>query len=72
MTALATHHRGRRALFEDFFFKLESPGVEWQKVLGSTKIGASFGLTIRNALDIKVGEQAARHCREVDKVEGGR
>ena len=67
VTAVATHHRGRRDLFEDYFLKLQSPSIEWQKVLGSSKIGASFGLTIRNALDVKIGEHA--HLRVKLKVE---
>ncbi|XP_076472269.1 uncharacterized protein LOC143301765, partial [Babylonia areolata] len=49
------HHRGRRALFDPIGFVIESPTVDWQKIIGSTKIGASFGLTIRNRLDILIG-----------------
>ncbi|KAL8609979.1 hypothetical protein ACOMHN_029472 [Nucella lapillus] len=54
-SALAAHHRGRRDLFKEFHLLLQSPSIQLQKVLGSPKIGASFGLTIRNALDIKIG-----------------
>ena len=55
MSELEHHDRRRRDLFEDWAIKLESPSVKWQKILGSKKIGASFGLTIKNMLDIKIG-----------------
>nr|KAG5704727.1 hypothetical protein BaRGS_005183 [Batillaria attramentaria] len=57
LTALATHHRQRRAangLFDPIELFIQSPSVDWQKQLGSSKIGASFGLTIKNELDVKI------------------
>ena len=35
---------------------IESPGLAWDKVVGSSKIGASFGLHIRNILDLKLSK----------------
>ena len=34
---------------------IKPPGIEWDKTLGSSNIGASFGLHIRNILDLKLG-----------------
>ncbi|XP_067658326.1 uncharacterized protein [Haliotis asinina] len=51
------HHRDKRSV-EDFInkkweYNLKSPSVDWQKMIGSTKIGAAFGLIIKNELDLK-------------------
>lgn len=55
MTAVENHHRSRRGLFDSLELLLKTPSVDWQKQLGSKQIGASFGLTIKNELDIKIG-----------------
>ena len=35
---------------------IEPPGIEWDKTIGNDKIGAGFGLHIRNNLDLKLGK----------------
>ncbi|XP_048258717.1 uncharacterized protein LOC124137708 isoform X1 [Haliotis rufescens] len=57
------HDRHKRGLFDERIeFKLASPSVDWKKMLGSTTIGASFGLIINNALDFKI-EPLSGHMR---------
>lgn len=43
-------------IFEGFQWKIVVPGVDWQKVIGNDMLGASFGLVIRNVLDIDISE----------------
>ena len=71
-TTSLSHHRHRRDLFEDFELLLQSPSVEWQKVFGSSQIGASFGLTIRNLLDIKIGKAAYLTIRNLLHIKIGK
>ena len=35
---------------------IEPPGIEYEKTVGTSMIGASFGLHIRNILDLKLGK----------------
>ncbi|XP_048250793.1 uncharacterized protein LOC124111176 [Haliotis rufescens] len=49
---LDRHKRG--ILDETIEFLLQAPGVNWKKLLGSTKIGASFGVNLENLLDFKI------------------
>ncbi|KAK2175673.1 hypothetical protein NP493_715g02033 [Ridgeia piscesae] len=42
------------AIWKGFKFLLQSPGVDWQKTIGSNKLGASMGLVVRNILDIEI------------------
>ena len=44
-----------QTLTEGISVHIEPPGIEWDKVIGTDKIGASFGLHIRNILDLKLG-----------------
>ena len=44
-----------QTLIEGISVHIEPPGIEWDKVIGSDKIGAGFGLHIRNILDLKLG-----------------
>ncbi|XP_078658229.1 uncharacterized protein LOC144903712 [Branchiostoma floridae x Branchiostoma belcheri] len=39
-------------LFKGFDFKLETPSVDWHKRIGSSKIGASMGIAIRNMMEL--------------------
>ncbi|VDI25865.1 Hypothetical predicted protein, partial [Mytilus galloprovincialis] len=52
------HLRKKRGFFEDFMkgfnFKIEPPGVDFRKMLGSKDIGASFGIIIKNNMYLKV------------------
>ncbi|XP_045156811.2 uncharacterized protein LOC123523186 [Mercenaria mercenaria] len=44
-----------RSIWEKYLkFKLEAPGVDWMKLVGSQKIGASFGVLMENLLDVKL------------------
>ena len=44
-----------KTLIDGIRVKIEPPGVDWKKTIGTTNIGASFGLTVRNILDLKLG-----------------
>ena len=46
----------RGILSFEFKFKLEAPGVDWQKKIGSSAIGASFGIIMENLLDLRLSE----------------
>ncbi|XP_035662464.1 uncharacterized protein LOC118406510 [Branchiostoma floridae] len=51
------HSRGKRGLadlFDPILFKLQSPACDWKKIIGSEDIGASFGLIIKNGLDLNI------------------
>ncbi|ESO82597.1 hypothetical protein LOTGIDRAFT_236952 [Lottia gigantea] len=49
------HSRHRRSFIDEgFTFILQSPSVDFKKMLGSTKIGASFGVLMKNLLDLKI------------------
>ena len=37
-------------------FRLEAPGVDWVRKIGSEDIGASFGVIMENLLDLKIGK----------------
>ena len=52
---LSPHSRKRRGFWEGIEFDLASPAVDWQMMLGSKKIGASFGIIILNTLTLKIG-----------------
>ncbi|XP_046562967.1 uncharacterized protein LOC124271858 [Haliotis rubra] len=56
------HDRHRRGIFDKLKFTLASPDVDWVKMIGSTTIGASFGLTMSNALDFQI-EPLSGHMR---------
>ena len=49
------HHRAQRSIWDGLRFKLEAPSVNWKKLVGSKSIGASFGVTMMNLLDLVVG-----------------
>ncbi|KAK3612510.1 hypothetical protein CHS0354_024481 [Potamilus streckersoni] len=55
---VAVHHRDRRSLMNfmklNLHFHLEAPGVDWRKELGTKDMGASFGIILKNMLDIKI------------------
>ena len=38
------------------YFALKLPGIEWSKKVGLSAIGAGFGLTIRNEMEVQVGK----------------
>ncbi|XP_038062441.1 uncharacterized protein LOC119732930 [Patiria miniata] len=52
--SVPSRHRVRRGFWEGFEFKLASPSIHWKKLMGSSKTGAEFGLTIRNELNMKI------------------
>lgn len=39
-----------------FDCRLEAPGVDWRKVLGTESVGASFGVILENYFHLKVGK----------------
>lgn len=56
MEDITVHHRSRRSFSSDTTeYRLKSPTVEWRKMVGSTSIGASFGVTMANLMDLKIG-----------------
>ncbi|XP_062579219.1 uncharacterized protein LOC134241150, partial [Saccostrea cucullata] len=50
----ADHQRSRRNVWEGHYFRLEAPGVDWRKTLGTQDIGASFGVIMINFLNLAV------------------
>lgn len=44
-----------QALEQGIQVLIKPPGIEWDKTIGNSNIGASFGLHIRNILDLKLG-----------------
>ena len=52
--------RVRRGTFADILkalsFHLGMPKFDWKKVVGSTKLGASFGLRMENFVDLNLGK----------------
>ncbi|KAI8514390.1 hypothetical protein Bbelb_087140 [Branchiostoma belcheri] len=54
------HSRLKRGIFDGIKFKLQLPGYEWNKQVGSSKIGANFGLTIRNIMDLDIAPLKGR------------
>ena len=55
---LAEHHsrRSKRSIWDGLYFRLEAPSIDWRKLLGSTDIGASFGVIMMNLLDLSIGK----------------
>ncbi|XP_062616046.1 uncharacterized protein LOC134277751 [Saccostrea cucullata] len=46
--------RERRSIWDGLKFRLEAPGVDWRKMIGSRSIGASFGVVMMNLMDLEV------------------
>ena len=64
MTSLSSveHGRVRRGVMDlvarvwkGFHFDLKTPSVDWQKKIGGSALGASFGLVLKNSIDIAIG-----------------
>ncbi|XP_053390116.1 uncharacterized protein LOC128553035, partial [Mercenaria mercenaria] len=54
-TGLARAGISKRSILDaELAFRLEAPGVDWRKQIGSSSIGASFGLIMENLLDLKM------------------
>uniref|UniRef100_A0A1I8J4H2 Vitellogenin domain-containing protein n=1 Tax=Macrostomum lignano TaxID=282301 RepID=A0A1I8J4H2_9PLAT len=60
-TLLMSHNISKRSvqgvlekMWKGIHVKLAAPGVNWQKMIGSTKIGGSFGMTALNELIVKL------------------
>jgi hypothetical protein len=51
------HLRSRRSVWDGLKFRLEAPSVDWRKHIGSSSIGASFGVIMLNLLDLAIGMQ---------------
>ncbi|KAL4222205.1 hypothetical protein ACF0H5_018243 [Mactra antiquata] len=43
-----------QTLEQGIIFVIKPPGIEWDRTIGTNNIGASFGLHIRNILDLKL------------------
>ena len=43
-------------IWKGFEFELKSPSKFWQKKIGSKNVGASFGLIIKNQMELKIGK----------------
>jgi hypothetical protein len=50
-------------------FKLELPGIDWGTRVGSKKLGASFGIRMKNKMELKT-EQLATHFEVIVRDEG--
>lgn len=51
------HERSRRSVWDGLKFRLEAPSVDWRKHIGTTDIGASFGVIMLNFLDLGIGNK---------------
>lgn len=38
-------------------FKIHATNVDWRKMIGSPDVGASFGVVLKNTLDLNIGMQ---------------
>ncbi|XP_078585865.1 uncharacterized protein LOC144867676 [Branchiostoma floridae x Branchiostoma japonicum] len=47
-------------LFKPFYFKLATPSYDWHKRIGSSNIGASMGLVIRNEMELDLKPLSGR------------
>ncbi|KAJ8320504.1 hypothetical protein KUTeg_002091 [Tegillarca granosa] len=54
ITDVDFHHIQRRSVWKGLEFRLQSPSVDWLKMIGSTTVGASFGIIMANLLDFKI------------------
>ncbi|KAI8519524.1 hypothetical protein Bbelb_027810, partial [Branchiostoma belcheri] len=54
-------------LFKGFHFKLETPSYDWHKRIGSSAVGASMGLVIRNLMELDLKPLEGRF--EVDALD---
>lgn len=52
----SSHQRSRRSVWDGLKFRLEAPSVDWRKHIGTTDIGASFGVIMMNLLDLAIGK----------------
>jgi hypothetical protein len=63
--------RVRRGTFADILkalrFHLGMPKFGWKKVIGSTKLGASFGLRMENFVDLNLGKYFLCMCFYYEK-----
>jgi len=63
--------RVRRGTFADILkalsFHLGMPKFDWKKVIGSTKLGASFGLRMENFVDLNLGKYFLCMCFYYEK-----
>lgn len=53
----SNHQRSRRSVWDGLKFRLEAPSVDWRKHIGTTDIGASFGVIMLNFLDLGIGNK---------------
>ena len=55
---IQVHHRSKRGFWEGLEFQLSTPSVDWRKKVGTTALGASFGVIMENYLDLKIGRHS--------------
>ena len=54
-TGELAHSRNKRGILDAAFeFSLEVPGVDWRKTVGSTQLGAAFGVIMLNNFDLRI------------------
>ncbi|XP_035668224.1 uncharacterized protein LOC118410558 isoform X2 [Branchiostoma floridae] len=68
--AMSKHVRQRRGLLEAISrgiqFHLKLPGIDWQKRIGTSNIGAEFGLVVKNELDLDIRPTKGHVLVDVD------
>ena len=61
---LKDNRRFKRRSVSDFLkklnFKLELPGIDWGTRVGSKNLGASFGIRMKNKMELKTGKRNSR------------
>lgn len=43
-------------LKDGFFFSLKLPGIQWTKQVGNDALGAAFGISLTNELEIEISK----------------
>ncbi|XP_076086954.1 uncharacterized protein LOC143057528 [Mytilus galloprovincialis] len=51
---LVPHSIEKRGFFEGYDFTLEVPSIDWRKLLGTSRLGASFGFNMVNFLALRI------------------
>lgn len=62
----SSHQRSRRSVWDGLKFKLEAPSVDWRKHIGSSALGASFGVIMLNLLDLAIGNLHELFCAALE------
>ncbi|XP_066278977.1 uncharacterized protein [Branchiostoma lanceolatum] len=68
MSADSNRRQRRRvgSILQGIRFYLKLPGIDWQRRIGTDKIGAEFGLVVKNIFDFNIGQTKGHVQIDVD------